>query len=55
MHEHLTRFAQFWGTFYIALLFALAVVYALWPSNRSTFDHAARAPLEPEDDDADEH
>jgi cytochrome c oxidase cbb3-type subunit IV len=51
MFETLTRFAQSWGMFYTIILFAGALTYALWPSNKETFDHAARAPLEPEDDD----
>lgn len=55
MHEQITRFAQLWGTFYMTLLFAIAVAYALWPSNRKTFDRAAAAPLASEEDDANSH
>jgi cytochrome c oxidase cbb3-type subunit IV len=51
MHEQLTRFAQFWGMIYAIVLFGIAVSYAAWPSNKQTFDRAARAPLDSEDDD----
>ena len=54
MYEQLSRFAQSWGMLYMAALFAAAVVYALWPSNRATFDRAAKAPLASEDDDGDQ-
>ena len=38
------------GLIIFVVLFAGVLVYALWPSNKSTFDHAARLPL---DDDPD--
>jgi cytochrome c oxidase cbb3-type subunit 4 len=50
MHEYLTRFAQIGGTFYMIAIFAVACAYALWPKNRDTFNRAARAPLEQDDD-----
>jgi cytochrome c oxidase cbb3-type subunit 4 len=33
------------GLLFFVLLFVLATAYALWPSNRDTFEHAARSPL----------
>jgi cytochrome c oxidase cbb3-type subunit 4 len=50
VYERLAQFAQTWGLFYVVVLFAAALAYALWPRNRATFDRAARAPLA--DDDA---
>ncbi len=44
--DSLSTFAQTWGLLYFVLLFAGAVAYALWPSNRQKFDRAARLPLE---------
>jgi cytochrome c oxidase cbb3-type subunit IV len=52
MHEQITHLAQFWGLIYAVILFGAAVAYALWPSNRRTFDRAAHAPLANEDDNA---
>jgi cytochrome c oxidase cbb3-type subunit IV len=39
------NFAQTWGLVYFVTVFALAVAYALWPSNKTRFDDAARMPL----------
>lgn len=39
-------FAQTWGLAFFVTLFALAVAYALKPSNKDVFDRAARMPLE---------
>jgi cytochrome c oxidase cbb3-type subunit 4 len=33
-----------WTPLFVAL-FVAAVIYALWPRNRATFDHAAKLPL----------
>ena len=43
--ESLTAFAASWGSIYFAVMFIAAVAYALWPSKREEFDHAARLPL----------
>jgi cytochrome c oxidase cbb3-type subunit 4 len=45
-YEPLAQFAQTWGLLYAVLIFLGAVAYALWPKNQSTFDHAARLPLD---------
>jgi cytochrome c oxidase cbb3-type subunit IV len=39
------NFAQTWGLVYFVTVFVLAVAYALWPSNKTRFDDAARMPL----------
>ncbi|OQW59974.1 MAG: cytochrome-c oxidase [Proteobacteria bacterium HN_bin10] len=49
-YEQATHFAQTWGLIALAVGFAAAVLYALWPANRAKFDRAARAPLDDEDD-----
>jgi cytochrome c oxidase cbb3-type subunit 4 len=48
-YETLSRFAQQGGSIYFSLLFVAALIYALWPRNRSRFDAAARMPLDEED------
>lgn len=47
-HETLSHFAQTWGLVFLVVLFLGACAYALWPSNRSRFDRAARVPLDEE-------
>lgn len=49
--EQATHFAETWGLVLLSVLFAAAVLYALWPSNREMFTRAARAPLNDGDDD----
>ncbi|ESR26438.1 cbb3-type cytochrome c oxidase subunit 3 [Lutibaculum baratangense] len=48
MYESMAQFAQTFGLVYFFLIFAAAVVYALWPSNRKRFDAAAEIPLREE-------
>ena len=48
-YDTLSRFAQQGGSIYFCALFAAAMIYALWPRNRSHFDAAARMPLDEED------
>jgi len=50
-YEQVTHFAHTWGLAFAAVLFAIAVLYALWPNNRKAFDEAAHAPLAKDDDD----
>jgi cytochrome c oxidase cbb3-type subunit IV len=45
-YQSLAQFAQTWGLVYVVLIFAGALAYALWPKNQTTFDQAARLPLE---------
>ncbi len=44
-YEMLSAFARTAGTVYCFALFLGAVIYALWPSKREAFNHAARLPL----------
>jgi cytochrome c oxidase cbb3-type subunit 4 len=44
--EEISRLAGTWGLVYMMAIFAIAVAYALWPSNRAKFERAARLPLE---------
>lgn len=39
------EFAQTWGLAYFVAGFLIALAYALWPSNRTKFDEAAKMPL----------
>jgi cytochrome c oxidase cbb3-type subunit 4 len=50
-YEQANHFAQTWGLVLLALCFAAAVAYALWPGNREKFNRAAHAPLMDENDD----
>ena len=44
-YKFLANFAQTWGLLYFVSVFAVAVGWALWPSNRKRFEDAARMPL----------
>ncbi|MGA2638888.1 cbb3-type cytochrome c oxidase subunit 3 [Methylocella sp.] len=44
-YEVLQQFVASWGLAYFGVIFIIAVVYALLPSKRKTFDEAARIPL----------
>jgi cbb3-type cytochrome oxidase subunit 3 len=46
-----TQFAQTWGLGLLTVLFAIVLVYALWPANAEKFKRAARAPLNDGDED----
>lgn len=50
MYEAISSFAGTWGLVLLILLFAAAVIYALWPGNRAKFDRAKRLPLEDDTD-----
>lgn len=43
--------AQTWGLVLLAACFVIAVIYALWPSNKTKFARAAHAPLNDDGDD----
>ena len=49
-YEAVAKFAQTWGLVYFALLFALILLYALWPGNQKAFDEAAEIPLEDDEE-----
>ena len=44
-YKNVAEFAQTWGLVYFVTVFLIAVIYALWPSNRKKFEEAARMPL----------
>ena len=44
-YQAVAEFAQTWGLVYLAAIFAVVLVYALWPSRKKQFDEAARIPL----------
>lgn len=50
-YEQASHLAQTWGLVLLALCFGAAVLYALWPGNRSKFERAAHAPLNDGEDD----
>ena len=43
--DSVSYFAQTWGLLYLVVLFAIVVVYALWPRNRGKFRDAANIPF----------
>lgn len=45
-YETVARFAQQAGLIYFGLIFLAGCAYALWPSNRRSFDDAASLPLQ---------
>ena len=44
-YKAVAEFAQTWGLLYFVAIFAVVVIYALWPSRKKKFDEAARIPL----------
>ncbi len=47
-HQEVANFAETWGLVFLFAMFAVAVTYALWPSNKSKFTKAAHNPLDEE-------
>ena len=45
-YTDLAAFAKTWGLVYLVIMFAVVLVYALWPRNKEKFDRAARMPLD---------
>jgi len=52
-YEQATALAQGWGFALTAILFAAAVLYAIWPGNREDFKRASGAPLDDGNDNGD--
>jgi cytochrome c oxidase cbb3-type subunit IV len=48
-YEAWSHFAQNWGTVYFVAIFAVALLYALWPRNGRDFRQAAQLPLTEKD------
>ena len=44
--ETVVGFSEVFSMILFITLFAIAVIYALWPGNAAKFEHAARVPLE---------
>jgi cytochrome c oxidase cbb3-type subunit 4 len=44
-YQAVAEFAQTWGLVYFVGIFAVVLLYALWPSRKRQFDEAARIPL----------
>ena len=44
-YRAVAEFAQTWGLVYFVAIFAMVLLYALWPSRKKQFDEAARIPL----------
>lgn len=47
-HQEVANFAESWGLILLFCMFAVAVIYALWPSNKGKFTKAAHSPLDEE-------
>jgi cytochrome c oxidase cbb3-type subunit 4 len=50
-YEAIAKFVQQGGTVYFVLLFLAALIFALRPRAKSTYERAARLPLEEDDND----
>lgn len=48
-YEELYQWSGSWGLLILVAFFVIAVIYALWPSNRSKFSQAAHLPLQDDD------
>ena len=48
-HDSLVAFAKSFGLFYLLAMAAVALAYALWPSNKARFDKAASDIITDED------
>jgi cytochrome c oxidase cbb3-type subunit 4 len=44
-YQAVAEFAQTWGLAYFVIVFALMLLYVLWPSRKTKFDEVARIPL----------
>ena len=44
-YKAVAEFAQTWGLIYFVVIFALVLLYALWPSRKKKLAEAARIPL----------
>ena len=45
-YHDVAHFVRTWGMIYFVVLFAIVMIYALWPRNRDKFERASRMPLE---------
>lgn len=49
-YQALAQFAETWGLLLLVIIFATAVGWALWPSNKARFEDAAQVPLREDED-----
>ncbi len=47
-YETVRDFSANYGLYYFMAIFAIVVVYALWPSNKKSFEDAASIPFKDE-------
>lgn len=45
-YQEVSEFSRSWGLVFLMIVFGLAVLYALWPSNKKRFSEAAQIPLQ---------
>ena len=48
-HDSVVAFAKSWGLFYLIVMAAGVLVYALWPGNRKRFTRAKTSILDKDD------
>ncbi len=48
-HETVVWFSKSFGLFYLLALSAAVLAYVYWPSNKTSFDRAAKSIIEDED------
>jgi len=46
--QDVSSLSQSWGLVFLAIMFLVAVAYALWPTNKDKFDKAAKRALDKE-------
>ncbi|MDO8290310.1 MAG: cbb3-type cytochrome c oxidase subunit 3 [Parvibaculum sp.] len=51
MHLYASSLAGTVGLLFFFTLFLAALVYAFWPSNKQTFEHMARLPIDEDEGD----
>ncbi len=44
-YQEVSEFSRSWGLVFLMIVFGVAVLYALWPSNGRKFREAAQIPL----------
>lgn len=49
-HDTVLYFSKTWGAIYLLVVFLAAVVWVYWPSRKSTYTKASKAPFAEEED-----
>ncbi len=47
-YQYVSSLSQSWGLVFLVTMFLVAIVYALWPTNKDKFDKAAKRALDEE-------